>query len=155
MANGSALLAPEGDARGWWARRFGEVVSLRLDDLGDAATLSESQVSLSKRAAALEVSLEADEAAMSRGDDVNLKTYAEVAGQLTRILVALGLKRVPRAALTLAQRAMAADREVSSMSFRDSPHPLQFFGLLKWIDGRPLMDTIEPYPARDPVPRPL
>ena len=31
------------------------------------------------------------------------------------------------------------------MTFRDSPHPLTFFGLLKWIDGRPLMDTIEPY----------
>ena len=31
------------------------------------------------------------------------------------------------------------------MSFRDSPHPLAFFGLLKWIDGRPLMNTIEPY----------
>jgi hypothetical protein len=25
------------------------------------------------------------------------------------------------------------------------PHPLDFFGLLKWLDGRPLLDTIEPY----------
>jgi hypothetical protein len=25
------------------------------------------------------------------------------------------------------------------------PSPLDFFGKLKWIDGRPLMDTIEPY----------
>ena len=24
------------------------------------------------------------------------------------------------------------------MSFRDSPPPLNFFGLLRWIDGRPL-----------------
>ncbi len=31
------------------------------------------------------------------------------------------------------------------MTFRDSPDPLDFFGLLRWIDGRPLMDTIEPY----------
>ncbi|RYC28860.1 hypothetical protein D3273_27010 [Lichenibacterium minor] len=31
------------------------------------------------------------------------------------------------------------------MTFRDSPHPLAFFGLLKWIDGRPLLDTIETY----------
>ena len=31
------------------------------------------------------------------------------------------------------------------MTFRDSPHPLAFFGLLRWIDGRPLLDTIEPY----------
>lgn len=26
-----------------------------------------------------------------------------------------------------------------------APHPLKFFGLLKWLDGRPLLDTIEPY----------
>jgi len=31
------------------------------------------------------------------------------------------------------------------VTFRDSPHPLDFFALLKWIDGRPLLDTIEPY----------
>ena len=31
------------------------------------------------------------------------------------------------------------------MTFKDSPHPMAFFGLLKWIDGRPLMGTIEPY----------
>ena len=31
------------------------------------------------------------------------------------------------------------------MAFRDSPSPLQFLGLWKWIDGRPLLDTIEPY----------
>ena len=31
------------------------------------------------------------------------------------------------------------------MTFRDSPPPLQFFSLLRWIDGRPLINTIEPY----------
>ena len=25
------------------------------------------------------------------------------------------------------------------------PHPLEFFNHLKWLDGRPLLDTIEPY----------
>jgi hypothetical protein len=25
------------------------------------------------------------------------------------------------------------------------PHPFTFFGLLKWLDGRPLLDTVEPY----------
>lgn len=27
----------------------------------------------------------------------------------------------------------------------DQPHPLNFFARLHWIDGRPLLDTIEPY----------
>jgi len=28
------------------------------------------------------------------------------------------------------------------------PHPMRFFSLLKWIDGRPLLDVIEPYRKR-------
>jgi hypothetical protein len=27
----------------------------------------------------------------------------------------------------------------------DAPHPLDFFARLNWLDGRPLLDTIEPY----------
>ena len=27
----------------------------------------------------------------------------------------------------------------------DAPHPLDFFAKLRWLDGRPLLDTIEPY----------
>ncbi|MEA1649207.1 hypothetical protein UAJ10_09270 [Nitrospirillum sp. BR 11164] len=29
--------------------------------------------------------------------------------------------------------------------FRDAPHPMAFFDHLIWLDGRPLVDTIEPY----------
>ena len=28
------------------------------------------------------------------------------------------------------------------------PHPIKFFSLLKWIDGRPLLDVVEPYRRR-------
>jgi hypothetical protein len=27
----------------------------------------------------------------------------------------------------------------------DAPHPLEFFAKLRWLDGRPLLDTIEEY----------
>ena len=27
----------------------------------------------------------------------------------------------------------------------DAPHPLDFFAKLRWLDGRPLLETIEPY----------
>lgn len=30
----------------------------------------------------------------------------------------------------------------------DAPHPLDFFRKLEWLDGRPLLDTIEPYRRR-------
>ena len=29
-------------------------------------------------------------------------------------------------------------------------HPLDFFSELVWLDGRPLLDTIEPYRRNDP-----
>jgi len=28
-----------------------------------------------------------------------------------------------------------------------APHPFSFFAQLVWLDGRPLLDTIEPYRA--------
>lgn len=34
---------------------------------------------------------------------------------------------------------------VAPAPWRDAPHPLAFFGKLVWLDGRPLLDTIEPY----------
>ena len=30
----------------------------------------------------------------------------------------------------------------------NQPHPMTFFGLLNWLDGRPLLDAIEPYRQR-------
>ena len=100
VANGKALLSPEaGHGNGWWARRYAEILELRLDDLGGGATLSEGQISLSKRATTLEIELERMDADLSAGKDVPLKVYAEVTGQLVRVLNALGLKRVPRPAV--------------------------------------------------------
>jgi hypothetical protein len=30
----------------------------------------------------------------------------------------------------------------------DAPHPIDFFAKLKWLDGHPLLGTIEPYRRR-------
>ncbi len=96
VANGKQLLAPEGDPHSWWARRFGEILALRLDDLGGGDILSEAQVSLSKRASAMEVELERFEAALSTGAEVNMNDYATVVNSLSRVLEKLGLKREKR-----------------------------------------------------------
>jgi len=40
-------------------------------------------------------------------------------------------------------RRRAAARKGSAAI--DAPHPLDFFGKLVWLDGRPLLKTIEPY----------
>ena len=41
--------------------------------------------------------------------------------------------------------AASKRREASKQRCDGAPHPLDFFGHLVWIDGRPLLDTIEPY----------
>lgn len=99
VANGKSLLAPEGNPNGWWARRYAEILGLRLDDLGGADLLSEGQISLAKRASALEVELEAMDADMSAARaSVDLDMYARVTGTLARVLEKLGLERVKRTA---------------------------------------------------------
>ena len=55
-----------GDETSTESRRFSNIMSLRLDDLGDADMLSENQISLLRRASALE-RLEGARAVMSTG----------------------------------------------------------------------------------------
>jgi hypothetical protein len=43
------------------------------------------------------------------------------------------------------QRGRAVERRAAKI---DAPHPFDFFGKLVWLDGRPLMDTIESYRRR-------
>jgi hypothetical protein len=64
--NGNRQFAQGGDGRGAWVRRWRDLTELHMLD-GDASTLSESQKSLCRRAATLEVNLEQLEAVMSEG----------------------------------------------------------------------------------------
>jgi hypothetical protein len=65
-------------------------------DLGGADLLSEAQFSLIRRAAAIETELERLDAQLSRGEPVDMDSYARVAGHLRRLFETIGLKRVPR-----------------------------------------------------------
>jgi len=42
-------------------------------------------------------------------------------------------------------KTATAQRVRSSITHPLAPHPLEFFGRLVWLDGKPLLDTIEPY----------
>src|SRR5262245_15237705 len=59
-------------------------------------TLSEGELSLIRRTAALECELEAMEARMSQGEPVNLELFGRLTDRLGRTLQRIGLKRVPR-----------------------------------------------------------
>jgi hypothetical protein len=41
--------------------------------------------------------------------------------------------------------AASARRKPGNRHPNGAPHPFDFFAQLVWLDGRPLMDTIEPY----------
>jgi hypothetical protein len=58
--------------------------------------LSEAQLSLIRRAAALACEIEEMESHMSRGIEVNLDSFGRAASHLRRIYEAIGLRRQPR-----------------------------------------------------------
>ena len=92
VTNGSRSFV-EGDGKSVWARRHRDLVELHAADLGGPALLSEAQVSLCRRAATLEVQLEALEGQLSLGEEINIDVYSRVVGHLRRVLETLGIER--------------------------------------------------------------
>jgi hypothetical protein len=85
-----------GDPNSAWARRYRDLAARHAADMGGRDTLSEAQLSLVRRAAALECELEAQEARISQGEPVSLDSFGRAASHLRRILESLGLRRTPR-----------------------------------------------------------
>jgi hypothetical protein len=85
-----------GDPNSAWSRRYRDLVTRNVSDLGGRAVLSEAQISLVRRGAALAVELESMEARMSQGEQVNLDTFGRAASHLRRIYEAIGLRRQAR-----------------------------------------------------------
>lgn len=98
VSNGKALFL-EGDQRTAAARRFRDVLTEIVGDLGGHETLSEAQRQLARRAATLSVQCEALEAQASKSgllDAESLETYGQLTDRLGRCFARLGLNRVPR-----------------------------------------------------------
>ena len=101
VTNGSRTFVV-GDGRGPWARRWKDVCAAHVSDLGGPdAGLSEAQLSLVRRASALEVELELAEGKLSRGEPVDLDLFGRLLGQLRRVLEAIGLERRAKTVTTL------------------------------------------------------
>lgn len=96
VTNGAALPAT-GDGNSMWGRRFADLLASHVSDLGGPdAGLSEAQISLVRRCATIEVELEAMEAKLSNGQDVDLDVYGRLLGHLRRALESLGIQRVAK-----------------------------------------------------------
>jgi hypothetical protein len=103
-----------GDGRSPWARRWRDLIEAHARDISPNGVdhLSEAQRSLIKRAATIEIQLEAIEGNLSEGLQANLAHYAQTAGHLKRILETLGIERRQKGALNLGDlRRLDLDRQ--------------------------------------------
>ena len=98
QANGSALL-PGVDGRSAWVRRAKELISDHTSDLGGIDNVSAAERSIIRRACVLTVELERMERTFTLAGEASaedLDIYARVAGNLRRLLEAVGLQRRAR-----------------------------------------------------------
>jgi hypothetical protein len=95
VTNGRRLhVVPPGDTR--WARRFRDVLSEIISDLGGRDVLSEGQRQLARRCATIAIECEKMEGQAAAGGEINLETYGALTDRLGRTFQRLGLKRVAR-----------------------------------------------------------
>jgi hypothetical protein len=98
QANGTALL-PGVDGRSAWVRRCKELIADHISDLGGADNASAGERSIIRRACVLTVELERMERQFALAGEASagdLEIYARVAGNLRRLLEAVGLQRRAR-----------------------------------------------------------
>jgi hypothetical protein len=95
VTNGRKLFV-SGDGNSAWSRRYRDLVSGHVSDLGGHDALSEAQLSLVRRASAIECELEQMEGKLSMGLDIDFDLFTRSASHLRRILETLGIERKPR-----------------------------------------------------------
>lgn len=94
VSNGSALFVEAVDGRSVLARRYRDVLAQLVSDLGGDP--SEAQSIIARRAATLAVWCEQAEAAMAKGEALDIATFTTAANTLRRLVSDLGLERRAR-----------------------------------------------------------
>jgi hypothetical protein len=95
VTNGRRLFV-EGDGNSAWSRRYRDLVAGHVADMGGRELLSEAQLSLVRRASAIELELEQMEGKLSMGEQIDLDVFTRAASHLRRIFETLGVERRPR-----------------------------------------------------------
>jgi hypothetical protein len=105
----------QGDPNSAWSRRYYDLCVGHINDLGGRDLLSEAQLSLIRRASAIECELERLDAVLSTGEAVDLDSYGRATSHLRRLFETLGLERRPREVgeVTLAELLRSPPPEVT------------------------------------------
>ena len=96
VSNGRELFLGDVDGRSREARRFRDVYAGLVAHLGGEDHASEVKRHLAKRASALIVWSEVEEAKIATGETLDVQTYTTAVNALRRLLGDLGLERVAR-----------------------------------------------------------
>jgi hypothetical protein len=96
VTTGRNLFVEGGDGRSAWARRWNDLIFAHVADLGGPELLSEAQISIIRRASAMECELEAMEGRMSAGEPIDTDVYGRLAGRLCRLFELIGIRRLAR-----------------------------------------------------------
>jgi len=96
VSTGQKLFAEGGGGRSAWSRRWHDLCLSHVADSGGFGLLSEAQLSIIRRASAMECSLEQMEARMSTGEAVDLDQCGRLAGRLCRCFELVGIHRLAR-----------------------------------------------------------
>ena len=98
ITNGTKLL-PDVDGRSPWVRRCKDVIASHISDLGGIDNCSAAERSIIRRASVMTVELELMEKLFALAGEASaedLDIYARVAGNMRRLLEAVGLRRRAR-----------------------------------------------------------
>jgi len=95
VSNGKRTFV-NGNGKSIWARRYRDLIEMHVADAGGPGRVSEAQMSLIRRAATIEIELEAAEGKLSKGEAVDLPEYTRATGHLRRILETIGIKRAQK-----------------------------------------------------------
>ena len=96
VSNGRELFLGDVDGRSREARRYRDVYASLIAHLGGDDIVTEPRRHLAKRASALVVWCETEEAKLAAADDLDIGTYTTAINALRRLLGDLGLERAAR-----------------------------------------------------------
>ena len=95
ITNGGDIL-PYVDGRSTIARRYRDIASQLAVDQGGADRLSEARLQLIRRFAACACIAEQLEAALARGEQIDISEHAQLCSSLVRIASRIGIDRISR-----------------------------------------------------------
>ena len=96
ITNGAVLFSSDLiDGRSAMSRRFRDILSAIIGDLGGSDRLSEAQRQLARRVALMSIQCEAMEEKLIAGQSIDLDLYGTLSDRIGRACSRLGIRRVP------------------------------------------------------------